>query len=258
VFGRTAQQSQPTLTVDDISILEGDSGTKTAQFTLNLSSAANQDITLDFATTEQTATAGIDFTSTSDTLTISEGETSATINVEIIGDTVFESDETFALELSNLSSGVTFEDNAQSISATATILNDDSQPPNEITGTPGRDQLTGASENDKIIGGFGGDSLTGGGGDDQFVYQSIRDVGDIITDFEIGSDQIILTDVLDSFGYEGNDAIDDGFVEIESMSSGSIVKLDADGADGQGIFRPFILVENVAAADLNAASNFVF
>ena len=258
VFGRTAQQSQPTLTVDDISILEGDSGTKTAQFTLNLSSAANQDITLDFATTEQTATAGIDFTSTSDTLTISEGETSATINVEIIGDTVFEPDETFALELSNLSSGVTFEDNAESISATATILNDDSQPPNEITGTPGRDQLTGASENDKIIGGFGGDSLTGGGGDDQFVYQSIRDVGDIITDFEIGSDQIILTDVLDSLGYEGNDAIDDGFVEIESMSSGSIVKLDADGAEGQGIFRPFILVENVAAADLNAASNFVF
>ena len=258
VFGRAAQPSQPTLTVDDISILEGDSGTKTAQFTLNLSSAANQDISLDFATTEQTATAGIDFTSTSDTLTISEGETSATINVEIIGDTVFESDETFALELSNLSSGVTFEDNAESISATATILNDDSQPPNEITGTPGRDQLTGASENDKIIGGFGGDSLTGGGGDDQFVYQSIRDVGDIITDFEIGSDQIILTDVLDSFGYEGNDAIDDGFVEIESISSGSIVKLDADGADDQGIFRPFILVENVAAADLSAASNFVF
>ncbi|MFP4102519.1 type I secretion C-terminal target domain-containing protein, partial [Coleofasciculus sp.] len=124
--------------------------------------------------------------------------------------------------------------------------------------TPDRDELTGTSESDRLTGGFGADILTGEGGSDQFIYESIRDAGDTITDFEIGSDQIVLTGLLDSFGYDGSDALADGYVQVVEMGSNSAVQIDADGPDGRGIFRPFILVENLAAADLSAASNFAF
>jgi Ca2+-binding RTX toxin-like protein len=69
-------------------------------------------------------------------------------------------------------------------------------PDNNIKGTSGRDVLTG-NDADNILTGFQGqDILTGGGGNDQFVYTSITDAGDTITDFQIGSDKIVITELL--------------------------------------------------------------
>lgn len=129
---------------------------------------------------------------------------------------------------------------------------------NEITGTPGRDVLTGNDGADRLVGLQSRDILTGGGGNDQFVYTSFVDAGDIIKDFEVGSDKIVLTELLDSLGYFGSDAIADGYVEFGARGSDTLVQLDPDGSSGSGSSRPFILVENVTVAALNNTNNFVF
>lgn len=120
--GPHSQSSGPSLTIADASVLEGDAGTSNLVFTVSLASAAATDITVNYATNDGTATAGSDYTATNGTLTLAAGSTTATINVPILGDTVFESDETFTLTLSSPSANVTLG----TASATGTIINDDS------------------------------------------------------------------------------------------------------------------------------------
>ncbi|MBH8572454.1 DUF11 domain-containing protein [Nostocaceae cyanobacterium CENA369] len=133
----------------------------------------------------------------------------------------------------------------------------------EITGTSGRDELTGTSSNDRIIGLQGADKLTSGGGNDQFVYTNIRDRGDTITDFEVGKDNIVLTQLLDSLvtgGYNGTNAIADGYVKVVQGTSANnfSVQIDTDGLATGDIFRPFITVKLTNPDTLNSPSNFVF
>lgn len=68
---------------------------------VNLSAASEQTVTVDYATSEGTATAGSDYTATSGTLTFQPGETSQTFAVPILNDALAESDETVNLALSN-------------------------------------------------------------------------------------------------------------------------------------------------------------
>ncbi|MEB3827610.1 Calx-beta domain-containing protein [Phormidium sp. CCY1219] len=116
--------SVPFLSVSDITVTEGDAGTSLAQFSLNLSSAANSDVVVSYATEDDRATAGSDYNSASGQITIPSGETSATIEVEIIGDTTFEPNQEFSLELSNLS-GATFNDNEETKTVSALIEDND-------------------------------------------------------------------------------------------------------------------------------------
>jgi VCBS repeat-containing protein len=130
----------------------------------------------------------------------------------------------------------------------------------EILGTPGRDSLIG-DNTDNIITGFQGrDMLTGNGGANQFVYTDIRDAGDIITDFELGSDKIVLTQLLDSLGYQGSDAIGDGYVSFGSSRGDAFVQIDRDGMGSDFISRPLVLLQGVTEANLsaNAENSFVF
>ncbi len=76
-----------------------------AVFTVRLTQAADEDITLDYATADGTATAGTDYTAATGTLTIAAGETSGTITVAVDDDTAYEGTETFALNLSNIQGG---------------------------------------------------------------------------------------------------------------------------------------------------------
>jgi hypothetical protein len=90
----------PTLSINDVSITEGNSGTTNATFTVSLSSASGQTITVNYATGNGTATAGSDYTTTSGTLTFTAGTTTRTFSVATLGDTVPEADETFVVNLS--------------------------------------------------------------------------------------------------------------------------------------------------------------
>lgn len=111
----------PNFFINDVSISEGDSGTNTANFTVTLNPAANQTVTVQYATANATAAAGSDYQSTSGTLTFNANETSKTVSVTINGDMLVESDETFLVNLSNPSAGTNLGD-PQGL---GTIQNDD-------------------------------------------------------------------------------------------------------------------------------------
>ena len=138
-------------------------------------------------------------------------------------------------------------------------LNLESSTPGEvIEGTNSRDNLIGTDGDDIITAFQGRDTVTGGGGDDTFVYTSIVDGGDIITDFEVGSNKIDLVGVLDGVGYTGTEPIDDSYVGFSSRGTDTILTIDPDGNAGTGRARSFLLVEDVDAVALNNPDNFIF
>ena len=107
----------PEISVSDVAANEN-AGTVT--FWVSLSRASAQDVTVDYATANATATAGSDYTAVHDTLTIPAGDTGAAVSVAIHDDATTESDETFELALS-AAVGATITDG----DATATIIEDD-------------------------------------------------------------------------------------------------------------------------------------
>ncbi len=111
----------PNFFIDDVTVSEGDVGTKTVNFTVTLNPAAGQQVTVQYANANGTATAGSDYQSTSGTLTFAVGETSKTVSVTINGDTLVETDETFFVNLSNPSAGTNLGDPQGG----GTIQNDD-------------------------------------------------------------------------------------------------------------------------------------
>ena len=73
--GDNPQPSLPTISVADVSIGEGNSGTKNETFTITLSTAATSNVTVNYATRNDTATAGSDYTAASGKLTFAPGQT---------------------------------------------------------------------------------------------------------------------------------------------------------------------------------------
>jgi disulfide oxidoreductase YuzD len=91
----------PSLRVTDVTITEGNSGTKDATFVVSLSLASGKTVTVGYGTADDTAIAGSDYVATSGVLTFAPGETSKSVNVAVKGDKVKESAETFFLNLAN-------------------------------------------------------------------------------------------------------------------------------------------------------------
>jgi hypothetical protein len=117
----TAQSnSTPSVSIADASVTEGNSGTTAMAFIVTLSKASTKTVTVKYATSNGTATAGQDYTAASGTITFAPGVTSQNVNINVIGDTTVEPDETFTVTLSS-PSGATVGRSA----ATGTILNDD-------------------------------------------------------------------------------------------------------------------------------------
>ncbi len=119
-----------------------------------------------------------------------------------------------------------------------------------LVGTGGRDTLVGSAGDDIIIGGAGADMLTGGGGVNVFVYTSMRDAGDTITDFTAGKDFLDLRTLLASFGYTGADPIADGYLRLVASGNGTSVQIDADGPNGSAVFRPLLTMLGVAPGNV--------
>jgi Calx-beta domain/Subtilase family len=110
----------PSLTISDVTVTEGNSGTVNAVFTVTFSTATAQTITVNFATANGTATAGNDYVSNSGLLTFNPGETSKNITVVVNGDTAIEANETFFVNLTS-SSNASIADGQ----GVGTIANDD-------------------------------------------------------------------------------------------------------------------------------------
>ncbi len=92
----------PTLSVNDVAVTEGNSGTSNAVFTVSLSAPSANAVTVQYATAPGTATTPADYTSLAlTTLTFAPGETSKPVTVKVKGDTKDEDNETYSLNLSN-------------------------------------------------------------------------------------------------------------------------------------------------------------
>jgi len=234
----------PEISIDDVSLFEGNVGTTPATFTVSLSEPTTATVTVDFATADGTATlADNDYQSNSGTLTFSPGDTTETITVLVNGDTAVEPDENFFVDLSDPQNGtiadgqgvgsVLNDDLTADVACTITGTNRDDvlvgTPGNDvICGLNGDDQIDGMGGQDVIIGGNGKDVLSGGDGNDLLLGGNGKDdlqggdgndnlqggngadslVGGSGSDVlfgELGPDSL---DTLD--GVSGNDAADGG------------------------------------------------
>jgi len=91
----------PELSIDDVSVTEGDAGTTTVTFTVTQATPSATATTVSYATANGEATSPDDYLAASGTTQIAVGDTSTVISVTIHGDTVAEGDETLLVRLSN-------------------------------------------------------------------------------------------------------------------------------------------------------------
>src|SRR5207249_4141064 len=99
-------ETPPTLSINDVSVTEGNVGTTNATFTVTMSSALQIKVSVNYSTNSGSAQAGSDFTPQSGTLNLAAGETTKQIAVPVYGDTDPEPNETFTVVLSNPSNGL--------------------------------------------------------------------------------------------------------------------------------------------------------
>jgi CSLREA domain-containing protein len=119
----TDDDASPSLVVADANVTEGNSGTTTLTFNVDLSTASGRQVAVDYTTTDQTANAGSDYGARFGTLTFAPGETMQTVTVTVNGDTMAEANETLHVLLSNASNA-----SVSDTDGLGTINNDDGPP----------------------------------------------------------------------------------------------------------------------------------
>jgi len=112
----------PTISITDVSVSEGNSGTVNAVFTVSLV-GEHGNVSVNYATGGGSAAAGTDYTATSGTLNFSGSDSSLTITVPVKGDTLHELDEQFFVNLSGAVNGIITDSQA-----VGTIQDDDPAP----------------------------------------------------------------------------------------------------------------------------------
>ncbi|MCT7985319.1 DUF4347 domain-containing protein [Laspinema sp. A4] len=122
-FSEGAVVISPRFTLENITLIEGNSQQTNATITVTLNAALNQLATVNYATVDDTAISPEDYTATSGTLQFNPGETTNTITVAIAPDTIDEPDEQFFVNLSNPVNAA-----IATPQAIATITDDDEPP----------------------------------------------------------------------------------------------------------------------------------
>ena len=239
------------VSINDVTISEGNSGTKVATFTVTRSGGTAA-FDVNFATSNATATvADSDYVAASNTLHFGANQNTQTISVTINGDTKVEANETFNVNLSNATNGATISD-GQGI---GTITNDDGagtpnlvvngdSGANVLNGGAGNDTVNGGSGNDWLNGGLGNDMLTGGSGYDTFLFNAPLNAAnaDRVTDFYAPRDTFQLDDAVFSAlttgtlargaFYEGAAAHDASDRIIYDSTTGALIYDSNGNADG--------------------------
>ena len=112
------------ISISDVTVTEGNAGTKVATFTVSHTGSAA--FSVNYATANSTATAGTsgDYLAASGTLNFADGTSTQTVSVTIRGDTIYEPNETFFVNLTGATNGGTITKSA----GLGTIANDDTAP----------------------------------------------------------------------------------------------------------------------------------
>jgi Calx-beta domain/FG-GAP-like repeat len=128
----------PSITINDVTVTEGNIATTSATFTVRLSTSYNQPVTVIYSTADGTASAGADYQTQSGTLTFAPGETTKIIAVPVNGDRLAEPNETFSVNLSSATNAAIADHQGQ-----GTIVDDDPRVSiNDVTMTEGNSGLT--------------------------------------------------------------------------------------------------------------------
>ena len=114
----------PAISIDAATVQEAEGAV--LEFTVSLGHASSRTVTVDYATSDGTATAGSDYTAASGTLTFNAGDTSQTVEITVLPDSVEEGQETLTLTLSS-ASNATLAD----ATGTGTIENGESTVPQD-------------------------------------------------------------------------------------------------------------------------------
>ena len=123
-----------------------------------------------------------------------------------------------------------------------------------LRGGAGNDVLTAGATDTVLVGGPGRDLLTGGSGRNQFVYTSVLDGGDTITNFRSGRDSLVLTGLLQSLSVPAN-PLASGHVVCMALGADALVSVDPDGSAGPAARRPLVLLKNLGCTALTAPDN---
>jgi Ca2+-binding RTX toxin-like protein len=203
----------PSLSVSDATVVEGNASSAPASFNVTLGAPSAKPITVRYVTTNGTASAPGDFESTAAQIAFAPGETQKTVSVNVVGDTTFERDESFTVNLSNpINADIA---DGQGV---GTIQNNDALlgMTCDITGTSGADRLTGTAASERICGMGGNDLISGGGGDDEIFGDAGNDrisgaAGGDAVEGGRGNDTLLGGAGGDSLeGGSGNDLLDGG------------------------------------------------
>lgn len=120
----TIVDDEPRISINDVSLTEGNAGTKIFEFRVTLSAIYDQTVTVSFRTLNGSATSTggqSDFVAQTGLLTFLPNDTEETISIVVKGDTKKEANETFSVELFNPSNNAWLFDSV----GLGTILNDD-------------------------------------------------------------------------------------------------------------------------------------
>ena len=188
-FGNYFQLPKINLSPNSQTIVEGLTSPQNVAYTVTLSSVSTVPVSVNIATANGTATAGLDYTAINGSLTFAPGVTSQVLNIPILNDSFNEADETFTLTLSSptnatlgttttvttaitdtLTAGVTtvLPANVENLTLTgAAAING--------TGNAGNNVITGNTGNNILNGGAGVDTLIGGLGNDTYIVDTATD-----------------------------------------------------------------------------------
>jgi chitinase len=119
----TILDDERSISINDVSVQEGNSGTKSVTFAVTLSAAYDAPVSVNYATTDDSAAAGSDYVVCTGTVTFQPGQTSVPVTVQVNGDRLVEQNETFSVSLSGPSSNA-YINRATGI---GTIMDDESR-----------------------------------------------------------------------------------------------------------------------------------
>ncbi|MBD2692390.1 Calx-beta domain-containing protein [Anabaena catenula] len=266
---------------DNQTIVEGLTSPQNVAYTVTLSNASNQIITVQYATSDGTAIADSDYSNTTGTLTFNPGVTTQVINIPILNDSINEANETFTLTLTSPTNASLGTKTSTTTTITDTLVDSVTTTlPTNVenlslegttaingTGNAGNNVLIGNQANNILFGESGADTLKGKAGDDTLTGEADADI------FEFGGQALAVnpeTGFLEETGatlgftglkntYIGKDTITDFATGVDQiwLDISTFTSIGPAGLDLSLIANGFTLVNQATNAGIDTQNAYL-
>jgi Ca2+-binding RTX toxin-like protein len=125
-----------------------------------------------------------------------------------------------------------------------------------LKGGTGKDMILGGGGADVLVGGDGVDQLTGGSGIDLFVFATLTQQGDKVTDFNAQADLLDLRQIFAAAQFSGTTPAEQfqQFIQVEQVGANTVIRVDADGSSLGSVFSSLVTLNNASGI---GSQNFV-